>query len=89
MLEQQLGPEVIAEMRQDAEASLADLEEQVAELNDALWIDAGRFLLPGQPAIPAARVNGTPLPLAGSEMPFVEFVERLKARGAYAKEARS
>ena len=89
VLEEQLGPEVIAEMRTDAEAKLAEVEEQVSELNDSLWIDTSRFLLPAPPEIPAARVYGNPYAMASSEMEWVEFVERLKARGAYAKEKRS
>ena len=85
VLEDQLGPDVLREMRVDAEAKLDGLQQQVDDLNEALWIDAGRFVLPDQPEIPAANVNGSPSPLAGSGMGFAELVERLKARAAYSK----
>jgi hypothetical protein len=86
-LEEQLGPELLDQLRYDAEAKLGEIQQQVAELNDALWIDAGRFVLPAPPPIPASRVNGIPSPLVRSGMGFAEFVERLKARGAYTKGA--
>jgi hypothetical protein len=84
-LEEQLGRDVLDRMRADAEAKLAGLCDLVDDLNHALWIDTARFLLPDPPPIPEPSANGVPSPLASSAMEFAEFIERLKARAAYAK----
>jgi hypothetical protein len=81
----QLGPELIARLREEVEDRLAGLREEVDALNDALWLPTDGIELPPMPEIPAARLNGTPSPLASSEMDFEEFIHTLKARGAYAK----
>lgn len=82
-LEAQLGPEVLVELRSSAESKLEEIEEAIAELNAEMWVDADGYDLPPLPDLPAPELNGTPSPLASSEMGPLELVRRLKARGDY------
>jgi hypothetical protein len=84
-LADQLGPELVARLRQEAEARLAEIEEKVEALNDELWVDTNGIGLPPIPEIPAPMLNGVPSPFAGSRMGFAEFVRQLKGRGEYAR----
>ena len=84
-LEQQLGPGEIERMRTETQTKMDDLRERVEDLRDELWLDTTGFDLPPIPEIPAPELNGVPSPLAASWMEYAEFVDRIKARGAYAK----
>jgi hypothetical protein len=84
-LTEQLGPELIARLREEAEERLAGLREEVEALNDALWLPTDGIELPAVPEIPAPELNGIPSPFASSQMEFSEFVCALKERGAYGR----
>jgi hypothetical protein len=84
-LDEQLGPDLLQRLREDAEEKLASLRDEVDALNEALWIDPDGIQLPPMPDIPGAELNGTPFPLVGSKMEFAEFIHTLKERGAYGR----
>ena len=83
MLEDQLGPERLAEMRFHAEAQLEGLDDQVAAINDALRIDLDGIDLPAivVPGHDGVAGNGTPL--LDSDWSHAEQCRALLARKAY------
>jgi hypothetical protein len=83
-LDQQLGPDVLDRIRDEAEAQLEELEEQVDALNDALRIDLGGITLPEfVPPEPEDREYGLPCPLIDSDDDYAEASRRLIAHKAY------
>jgi hypothetical protein len=86
MLEEQLGPERLAEMRTEAETNLAGLEEQVEAVNNALRVDATGITVPAI-EIPEPDVDGVDgLPLVDSDWSHADQCRRLinhKAYGAW------
>jgi hypothetical protein len=84
MLEQQLGPDRLAQMRAEAEANLAGLAEKVEAVNDALRVDATGITVPAieipQPDL--AGLGGLP-PLVDSDWSHAEQCQRLINHKAY------
>lgn len=83
-LDAQLGEERLAAIRAEAEDRIAEMQEQVDALRDALRIDSTSFNLPAF-EIPEHDVDmdGLPSPLIDSEWGFIEGSRRLKAAKAY------
>ena len=83
MLEQQLGPERLEQMRGEAEAKLGDLHEQVAAINDELRVDTDGIELPDV-EVPESEIDGDyGLPLVDSGWTHAEQCRHLIARKAY------
>lgn len=85
-LQEQLGDELLAQIRDDVEAKIADLKGLAAEVNKQLWVSTARVDLPPMPEIPDPVLgNGVPSPLVTSDLDYVDLTLALKARGAYSK----
>jgi hypothetical protein len=83
MLAKQLGPERLDEMREQAEAKLAELQEQVQAVNDGLKVDATGIKVP-KIDVPDPEVDGADDdPLISSEWGFAEGTRALRARKRY------
>jgi hypothetical protein len=83
MLSDQLGPERLAEMCAKAEAQLAELEEQIAAVNDALRVDATGIRFPPI-VVPRPVVAGADrLPLIDSDWSHAKQCRALRDRKAY------
>lgn len=80
----ELDGERLARIRSQAEVKLAEMRQQISEINDALRIDVDDYDLPDI-VIPAARAphGVTPEPLADSRWPFAEQCRRLIDSKAY------
>jgi hypothetical protein len=88
VLADQLGAEQLEQIRRDGEAKLAELEEQIEAINDALRIDEVEGIeLPDIPDTPIGRVESDysdgEAPLCSSEWDFAEHAERLIAHKRY------
>jgi hypothetical protein len=83
----QIGEEQLAQLRADAEAKLDDLQDQAAELNDALVVDRIEGVdLPEVPKVIRGQANGVdglPPPLINSDDDFADQCQRLRAHKAY------
>jgi hypothetical protein len=89
VLEAQLGPEFMDELRGDLEVKLVELNDLANEINKQLWVPTDGIDLPAVPEIPAPIVNGVPFAFAASGMGYGEFLRAVKRRGEYAKDAAS
>jgi hypothetical protein len=80
-----LGPEQLAEIRTKAEDRLADLDELVDEINDALTVEVeGVEFAPFEVPEPEDREYGLPdTPVISSDWDYAEQTRRLQARKAY------
>jgi hypothetical protein len=83
MLEDQLGPERLAEMRSEAEANLAGLEEQVEAINTALRVDASGILVPPIEIPEPDVAGGDGLPLVDSDWSHADQCRSLISHKAY------
>jgi hypothetical protein len=84
MLEQQLGPDTLARIRDEAESKLAGLQQQVDAINAALRVDVADITLP--PAeLPAPEITTEPdgKPLISSDWSYHAQARRLIARKKY------
>lgn len=85
IINEQLDGEQIARIRAEAETKLAEMRQQINEINDALRIDVDDYDLPDI-VVPESHLTqglDTPEPLADSCWPFVEQTRRLKASRDY------
>ena len=83
---QTLGDDQLEDLHAEAEAKLAELEDEAAAFNDALRIDASDLDLPDAPEIPKAELAGISAladPLISSAWGFAEQCRRLIAHKAY------
>jgi hypothetical protein len=76
----------LAEIRRDAEEQLANMREQIRELNDALRINVDADDLPPIVLPEAADPGGNGVPLLDSRWEFAEQCRRLIASKAYRRE---
>ena len=89
LLDASLDPEALAAMRENVEQKLEELDDLVAEINDALRVDALRVDAPVEPPEfeapePVERDYGLDdAPIADSDWDYPEQTRRLKARKAY------
>ncbi|MFY9976090.1 MAG: hypothetical protein WAK53_17685 [Chromatiaceae bacterium] len=81
----QLGPENLAAIREQAEGKLAELQDLVAEINDALRVDASALDLemPEEPEVLVGDVNPDDVPLFDSSEDWVTATRKLKSRKRY------
>lgn len=83
VLVQQLGPERLEEMRAEAEAKLAGLDEQVVAINDALRVDVDGIDLPPID-VPEPELDGEyGLPLVDSDWSHAKQCQNLINHKAY------
>jgi hypothetical protein len=86
VLVDQLGSEALEQLRADAEAKLAGLEEQVDAINDQLYLDdLYGVALPSVPNPPGPEVHGVASdpPLINSDWTLREQARRLRAHKRY------
>ena len=80
----QLGEGEREQLREAAEERLAELQDQVAEINDSLRVDPTGMEFPEPPAIPHAESAGADdEPLIASEWGYADATLRLRAQRAY------
>lgn len=83
-IDEQMDQDQLERIRQEADAKLAELREEIDALNDALRVSADGIRLPAPPEIPAAEVAGSDgLPLLDSGWSFAHQCRRLIDSKAY------
>jgi hypothetical protein len=83
-VDEQMDSEHLDRIREEADAKLAELREEIEVLNDALRVSADGIRLPTVPEIPAAEVAGSDgLPLLDSRWSFADQCRRLIDSKAY------
>jgi len=84
VINRELDGDRLSAVRDQAVARLADMQQQITDLNEQLRIDVNDFDLPPI-VIPTARTAGWPAdPLVDSRWPFAEQCRRLIASKSYA-----
>lgn len=84
-LDEELGDERLAVIREEAEQRLAVMAEQIEALQEELQISTDGIALPNIPEIPGPLIDHDeqPEPLIDSDWDFVTATQRLKADRAY------